>query len=99
MAGGRAGQAAVAVAGLGVGEVAGEPGAGRVPRAGHAHQLVQGQVQLDLRGLARPVREAAGREEEAHGLFEGVVAALPGRPVILRARLLPERVQDFLDRG
>ena len=56
-------------------------------------------MQLHLRGLARPLRQAARREQEAHRLFEGVVAALPGRPVILRARLLPERVQDFRDGG
>ncbi len=52
-------------------------------------------MQLDLGGLARAVGEAAGGEEEAHGFFEGVVAALPGRPVVLRAGFLPERVRGL----
>jgi hypothetical protein len=68
----------------------------RVLRLGGAVQvaeLVQGQVQLNLRRLAGPVRQPTRRDEPPAGFFEGVVTALGGSPRILRAGFLPQRLQ------
>ena len=56
-------------------------------------------MQLHLRRLARPLRQAARRQQQPHRLFQGVVAALPGRPVVLGAGFLAEGVEDFGDGG
>jgi hypothetical protein len=68
--------------------VIGQPGPGSIGGTRHGQQVIQRHVQLHLRGLARAVRQTPRRQQQPHGLFEGVVAALPGRAVILRARLL-----------
>ena len=60
--------------------------------AGHAAQLVQGQVQLDLGGLPGPLRQAPGAGQPAAGFFESVMTALRGRPGVFRAGLLAQRV-------
>ena len=89
----------VAVGGSAGGEVAGEPAGGGAAGAGGVHQLIQGQVQLHLRRLPGPLRQAPRGEQQPHRLFQGVVVALPGGPVILRAGLLPQRAQHLGDRG
>src|SRR5262249_58069852 len=46
-------------------------------RAGQvSEQLVEGHVQLNLGGLAGPIRRAFGGDQAAAGLLEGVVVAL-----------------------
>jgi hypothetical protein len=60
----------------------------RVGRTGHAAQLVQGQVQLDLRRLPGVLRQAPGADQPPAGFFEGVVAPLCGAAHILGAGLL-----------
>src|SRR5260370_862131 len=61
------------------------PGGGGAAEAGReggdaggadaVQELVQAQVQLELDGLAGPVREAPGGEQPAARFFEGVVLA------------------------
>ena len=64
-----------------------------------AEQIAQRHVQLNLRGLACAVRYAAGGDQAAACLLEGVVMALRDCPVVLGACPLAERVEDCLHGG
>ncbi len=56
-------------------------------------------MELDLGGLAGPVRDPTGGDESSAGLFEGVVVPLPAGAGVFRAGLLAEGVEHGLHRG
>src|SRR5258708_7362054 len=93
-----------AAAGPGRGAAGSGPGGGGAAEAGReggdaggadaVQELVQAQVQLELDGLAGPVREAPGGEQPAARFFEGVVLAFGDGADVFRPGFLAQAVQD-----